>query len=163
MKKHPAKFSPEILAIIDECLEDAKTVLDPFAGIGRIHDLKNRQTTGVEIEAEWANQHPDTLVANALDLPFPDQHFDAIATSPTYGNRMADHHNAKDGSRRTTYRHLLGHELHEDNSGRMQWGEQYRVFHAAAWKEADRFSRAGVMLISAPRCRGINIFAALVG
>lgn len=146
MKKHPSKFSDGILAIIDELLEDADTVLDPFAGVGKIHELKNRQTTGVEIEPEWADQHPDTIVGNALRLPFPDDEFDAIATSPTYGNRMADHHNAKDGSRRITYKHLLGRDLHEHNSGAMQWGEKYREFHRAAWAEADRVCRGFMVL-----------------
>lgn len=40
--------------------------------------------------------HPRTIVGNALALPFPDATFDAIATSPTYGNRMADSHNAQE-------------------------------------------------------------------
>ena len=102
--RHPATFSDPILAAIDAALGDAETVLHPFAGIGGIHRL-NRSTVGVELEPESAEQHPNTIVGNALDLPSPDDIFDAIATSPTYGNRMADHHDAKDGSTRHTYRH----------------------------------------------------------
>ena len=54
---------------------------------------------------------------------FSDATFDMVVTSPTYGNRMADHHNAKDGRRRITYTHNLGRTLTPGNSGAMQWGE----------------------------------------
>lgn len=60
-----------------------------------------------------------------------------------YGNRMADHHNAKDGSRRNTYRHCLGEPLHPNNSGQLQWGEAYRTFHLQAWAECYRVLRHG--------------------
>ena len=140
--RHPATFSDPILAAIDAALGDAETVLHPFAGIGGIHRL-NRSTVGVELEPESAEQHPNTIVGNALDLPFPDDIFDAIATSPTYGNRMADHHDAKDGSTRHTYRHTLGRALTDDNSGKMQWGRTYRRFHEKAWAEAIRVLKPG--------------------
>lgn len=51
----------------------------------------------------------------------------------TYGNRMADHHDAKDGSTRNTYKHKLGRDLSPNNSGAMQWGDEYRDFHRRAW------------------------------
>lgn len=40
-----------------------------------------------------------SLVGNALALPFPDGSMDVLATSPCYGNRMADSHNAQDPCR----------------------------------------------------------------
>ena len=141
-EKHPAKFSDSVLETIDRGLGDAVAVLDPFAGTGRVHDL-DRDTTGVEIEPEWAAKHPDTIQADALDLPFGAGSFDAIATSPTYGNRMADHHNARDNSQRNTYRHTLGHELDPHNSGQLQWGPEYRDFHVKAWTEAVRVLKPG--------------------
>lgn len=122
-------------------------VLDPFAGIGRIHNLSRCETWGVEIEPEWARQSPYTIVGNAAELPFPDESFDAVATSCTYGNRMADHHNAQDGSHRVTYRHYLGRELHRDNSGAMQWGQAYRHLHWWAWREADRVLKPGGLFL----------------
>ena len=39
---------------------------------------------------------------DARRLHYLDATFDAICTSPTYGNRMADHHNARDSSPRLT-------------------------------------------------------------
>lgn len=176
--RHPAKFSPEILAILaDEVRGFAATfdgapisVLDPFAGTGRIHQIADEtvETVGVEIEPEWATMHPRTIVGNALHLPFPDASFDAIVTSPCYGNRMADKHEphercktcggtgkvrnqyrhlrtclkckgeGRNTYRRNTYRHALDRPLHEKNSGAMQWGDAYRSFHEQAWAEAAR-------------------------
>lgn len=142
--KHPAKFSNEILVLIAAFLPPQKwpRVLDPFAGTGKIHRIPN-ETWGVEIEPEWATMDPKTVVGNALVLPFRNSSFDAIATSPCYGNRMADHHEARDGSTRNTYRHTLGRKLHESNSGAMQWGDEYREFHRQAWGEAVRCLRQG--------------------
>lgn len=165
--RHPAKYSDPILEKLKLFVLPEHRVLDPFAGVGRVHEL-DADTWGVEIEPEWAAAHPKTIVGNALMLPFKDKSFDAVVTSCTYGNRMADHHEAKDPckhclfgkvytnngvrdvvelckkcegtglSRRNTYRHALGRPLHEDNSGQMQWGDEYRDFHIAAWKEVKR-------------------------
>ena len=75
--------------------------------------------------------------------------FDAIATSPTYANRMADKHNAKDGSRRITYTHRLGRELHFENTGRLQWGFQYRFKHREIWRECIRVLKyAGIFIVN---------------
>lgn len=141
---HPATYSDSILPILAETL-DPKIfrVLDPFAGVGKIHELRRMvdwkiETVGIEIEPEWAANHPDTLVGNALDLPFESGYFDAVVTSPTYGNRMADSFNSSDNSIRRTYTHDLGRKLARANSGAMQWGEDYREFHRKAWEEVSR-------------------------
>ena len=145
--QHPAKYPDDIhTAVFAAALDGFRRVLDPFAGTGRIHrlaELGDWETVGVELEPEWAAMHPDTIVGSALDLPFEDSTFDAIATSPAYGNRMADHHNARDDSPRHTYRHTLGRPLHPDNSGQLQWGERYCLFHLEAWAEAVRVLRPG--------------------
>lgn len=149
--KHPAKFSKVLLPVFAAALQPLipaeggqVSVLDPFAGTGLIHKLRGLgpyRTIGVEIEPEWAKMSPYTYVGNALALQFDKEAFDAIVTSPTYGNRFADKHDAKDGSVRRSYKHDLGRALHETNSGGMQWGEQYREFHRRAWREAVRVLR----------------------
>jgi tRNA G10 N-methylase Trm11 len=150
---HPAPFSQRILPVLASLLDSThERVLDPFAGVGRIHELPDlvawrMETMGIEIEPEWAALHERTLVGNALHLDVEDGAFDAVVTSPTYGNRLADSHNAKDGSLRRSYTHDLGRKLSEENSGSMHWGAEYREFHIMAWREADRVLRPGGRLV----------------
>lgn len=154
MSEHPATFNAAILAVLDSLLPEEGIILDPFAGVGGVHLLKHdgnsRLTIGVEIEQEWADENEWTFQGSALDLPYLStgeqdfKGFDAIVTSPTYGNRMADQYDGRDGSKRATYRIALGHDLHEDNSGSLQWsndlvkGLPYKEFHDKAWAEAVR-------------------------
>lgn len=147
---HPARFSDPVLDTIATHVTGSETVLDPFAGTGRVHELRERagvtETIGIEIEPEWADKHPDTRLGDALDLGasgIEPESVDHIVTSPTYGNRMADHHDAKDDSVRNTYKHTLGRDLAENNSGQMQWGDEYREFHRRAWAEAVAALRPG--------------------
>jgi SAM-dependent methyltransferase len=134
--KHPAKYSDALLPVFARMLHNRQYILDPFGGTGKIFELKkwlpDAKIFAVEIEPEWAN----CIVADALNLPFKIWTFDAISVSCCYGNRMADHHIAKDNSKRNTYTHTLGRTLHPHNSGSLQWGEEYRQFHRIAWVEA---------------------------
>lgn len=147
--RHPARFTPTILDAIRNLLPPGATVLDPFAGTGRIHELEQwgHETVGIELEPEWANMHPKTIWGNALHLPFRDESFDAVATSPCYGNRYADHHRAHPGWNGRSYTHDLGRPLHGDNSGSLQWGQRYREFHERAWAEALRVLKPGGVFI----------------
>lgn len=160
---HPAKFSKPILDVVDAVLSEhlplGGDILDPFAGVGTIQQLERdgprRRAWCIELEPEWAKQTPNQdrvicddamKVMNFLGtrgddrVPLGGVHwptrFDAVVTSPTYGNRMADKHtpSPEDTSRRHTYRHYLNRALHPRNSGGMQWGRKYREFHRHAWE-----------------------------
>ena len=143
---HPAKFNDRVLDVVAEWLPSDRysNVLDPFAGVGKIHQLPNT-TTGIEIELEWVQQtEPGGLTWHGNCLTLMEQwlvergggEWQAIASSPCYGNRMADCHDAQDGSRRVTYRHMLGRELSAGSSASMQWGPIYCAFHQVAWQVA---------------------------
>ena len=151
--KHPATFRDDHLEWFAVGMPLIKTVLDPFAGVGTIHKLRDwgYKTFGVELEPDWAAVHPRTVQGDATDLPFGDQTFDAVFTSPVYGNRMSDHHNAKDDSRRNTYTHAYGEPLLPNNSGRMHFHQSaYKRLHVHAWTEAHRvLVDGGVCVVNA--------------
>lgn len=100
---HPAKWSQAVLDTVGdnlfELMPDGGRILDPFAGVG-IERLQaaagDSLVVGVELEAEWLPEGGDMVQANSRRLPFRSGSFDAMATSPAYGNRMADHHEATD-------------------------------------------------------------------
>jgi SAM-dependent methyltransferase len=142
---HPAKYSAALLPTIHKWLAGHAPLIDPFAGVGSsgIAGLYH-----VEIEHEWASQCPEPwFVADARNLPFADGFFGGAVTSPCYANRMADHHVAKDKSRRVTYTHYLGRKLTPGNAGAMGWtgkeGDQYRQLHVDVWTELLRVLRPG--------------------
>ena len=144
--EHPAKWSQPVLDIIEH-LPLHGLALDPFAGVGLSRlsaALPGCAVIGVDIQREWIGK--DGITASADCLPFPDGVIDAIVTSPPYGNRMADRHNAKDASRRVTYFHTLvrcGGEPHPGNYGFKQWGSQYREAMRACIGEMYRVLRPG--------------------
>lgn len=152
---HPSPFSEAVLAFVAQSglLPERGLLLDPFAGVGRIHWLatERRKTVGVEIEPEWAACHPSTICGNALDLPFEDSSVDCVLTSPCYGNRMSDRHHATDGSTRRSYTHDLrrmtgdlDRELQPENSGVLYaWQSEYWEFHKRAWSEVLRVLKPG--------------------
>jgi hypothetical protein len=173
--RHPARYSDRVLTALAAILDDETTrlndgralrVVDPFAGTGLIHSLASSTITtlGVELEPEWAAQHAATIVGDALDLAAALESVgwiepvDVVATSPCFGNRMADHHDAKDEcktcvgcgevqpdvdsppilcpdcggtglSRRNTYAHALGRKPSDGSAAILQWGPRYREFH----------------------------------
>lgn len=152
---HPAKYSKGFDAIFAEILRDTRSVLDPMAGVCGLANIRQHGYTGFiacnELEPEWAMQglgRADLVTMHdAEHLPFADGSFEAICTSPTYGNRMADHHNARDDSRRNTYTHVLGRRLSPGNTGAMQWGTEYKFKHTQIWRECGRVLAPGGLLI----------------
>lgn len=155
--KHPAKYTDSFIPIFAELLNGCNNVLDPFGGVGKLALIKkfgfNGKVVCNEIEAEWAETSEydvdEWSIGDAANLRFANHEFDAICTSPTYGNRMADHFEAKDGSKRITYRHFLGRPLDKNNTGRMQWGEKYRQKHIDVYKECLRVLKpSGLMVVN---------------
>ena len=142
---HPARYSAAILERFEKVINqvcnvtaDRVKVLDPFAGTGRIHELPF-DTTGVELEPEWGQLVAEgNIIGDAADMPFDDHAFDVVATSPTYGNRLADHHDAADAHLRRSYTHDLGRSLTDGNTGEMQWGALYQAAHVDIWTEVRR-------------------------
>lgn len=158
IEDHPAKFSTaiieELVDILTTHLEPHSKVLDPFAGTGLIHaigELAGMSTWGVEIEPEWAALHEHTICGDSRDLAavFGDDPvlFDAIVTSPAYGNRMADNYDGRDGSRRHTYRIALRRPLTDGNGAALHWGPKYRRLHIDVWREAAAVLRPGGLFV----------------
>lgn len=153
---HPAKWTPTILSEIEQIVMDESDrlgrsvrLLDPFAGPGfgdlaAVVENDASVIAGVEIEPEWAAADPRVIVGDATDLPADwTDAFDLVVTSPCYGNRMADHHEARDDSSRITYRHKLGRMPSANAASILQWGPRYREFHGRAWDEVRRVLRPG--------------------
>ncbi len=154
MITHPAKYTDKFIPIFADILKDCKVVLDPFAGTGKISKIKNFGFKGKiicnEIEKDFADIEKNDLqifgssvdewhIGDAENLNYlKDSSVDGICTSPTYGNRMADNFNAKNGSRYITYTHCIGHKLQDGNTGKMQFGEQYETKHERIYKELFR-------------------------
>lgn len=155
---HPATFSDGVLEfVVRKHLVPHGLILDPFAGVGRIHELHHelRFTVGIEIEKPWASARRRTIQGNARQLPFRDEIFDGAFTSPVYGNRMSDHHTARDGSQRRSYTHDLqkttgnpSQQLHPDNAGLLYaWQPEYWELHETAWREVARVLRPGAPFV----------------
>lgn len=157
--KHPAKFNDKFIPIFAEKLNGYKNVLDPFAGTGKIAEIKNFGFTGSiycnEIEYEWCDiSNSNVDVWTSVDCEFLNMYennfFESICTSPTYGNRMADTFkipNKKSGRKYITYMHYLGRKLTDGNTGSLQWGDNYKSKHINIYKELYRVLKNDGLLI----------------
>lgn len=171
--KHPAKFTNVIMdqierVVLAECErfdpEEPVYVFDPMGGIGGVFGLhtaiENLEIACIEIEHEWAEAAEDNVSKHIDDYVFEvdflewasherSMSWDIAVTSPTYGNRMADKHtpSVSDTSKRNTYRHTLGRDLTPGSSAGMQWGDEYRAFHAEAWQQVYRLLAPGGLFV----------------
>lgn len=150
MTNHPAKFSKTLYETLIETIRGEQNVVDPFAGVSRIHEIAELaevpNSFGIELEQEWAEQWTNTptrqtVTGDSRDLceilQTHNIQTQCFLTSSTYGNRMADHHIAKDKSTRNTYTHQLGHPLTEGNTGMMHFAHngQYETTHQQIWQQ----------------------------
>jgi SAM-dependent methyltransferase len=148
VRPHPCPYPDAVIDLFARLLPRDGLVLDPFAGSGGIHRLAtaHRGTVGVELEAEWAGRHPATIIGDATALPFPDDTFDAVATSPAYGNRLADQCVRPDATT-ISYAHALGRRCTPGSGAALQWGDAYRRLHARAIAEMVRVVRPGGLVL----------------
>ena len=141
-RRHPAKYTAAIAQLFERLLlayvPPPAVVLDPFAGTGKLLDrlaVLGYEPRGIELEPDWVCSR-FVVRGNALTLPYVFGTIDAVVTSPTYGNRMADKDMRE--SVAGTYAKGLGRIASEGSSCHMQWGDEYRAFHEAHLAEVDR-------------------------
>lgn len=157
---HPAMWSQAILEALDEMVPPGR-YLDPYAGTCKINTIAadNRRFYCVEIEPEWAARYVEwtPLDGSPVLEPFTGDclkwmkiwkrngtQFDGVVSSPVYGNRMSDHHNAKDASRRRGYRFQLGRMPTEGSTGVMYfWQLRFKDHHQKAVKLIGKLVRPG--------------------
>jgi SAM-dependent methyltransferase len=154
---HPAKYSNEFIPIFAEKLQGYEIVLDIMAGTGKIGRIKEFNWQGRllcnEIEPEFTKIMAYPIDAwffnDAAQLPFRTGSIDAICTSPTYANRLADHWHQGKKNKHFYFSYTFGlrRDLNPENTGHMQWSEPYRIKHWQIYKECYRTLRQNGRLI----------------
>lgn len=150
---HPATYPDAVMAIFRELIPGGSRVLDPFAGVGTIHELRPEcVTSGIEIEAEWAATSEHTLHGDSRTVMagIPADSFDVVATSPAYGNRLADpYYEASDAHARRSYALDLGRPLSDGSGAGCEFDTDgtYEELHEAIWAEAARVVRPGGLFL----------------
>jgi tRNA G10 N-methylase Trm11 len=152
--KHPAIMGNHLLEVCKKFLPSVGArVLDPFAGIGTTAKLlPEYDVVGVEIEKEWADQEESTICGDSLSIVPTLGLFDAVLTSPAYGNRMADDFNASSPTSRITYRHRLGRPLSQSTTANLHFGRKnskYEDLHEKIWKVCvEALTPGGVFILN---------------
>jgi SAM-dependent methyltransferase len=168
---HPATWSASIIDAVALILDDefglldanpgtpvSPRILDPMAGTGKMFDrITGFDWVGVDLEP-WKNQDVRVVLGDAVALHYDSNTFDAVVTSPTYGNGMADHHTPRDTSRRISYFHRqleVGRGLEANNTGLLHFGprgsraetQKYKLLHTRAWMEVRRVLKPGGLFV----------------
>lgn len=140
---HPATYPQAVLDIFAEFVQPDDVVLDPFGGVGGIHQLRQMvecTTVAIELEPEWAAASPHTICGDARRAAelVGGQRFNVIATSPAYGNRLADDYVASDPQARRSYAIDLGRSLTDGNGAGMHYASngEYEQLHYEVWWQA---------------------------
>ena len=141
---HPAKYNKKFIEIFSNLLTGCKIILDPFSGTGKIKELEKHgfDTIGIEIEPDWAT----SILGDSTMMPIKSQSIDAICTSPTYGNRMADSFTDNHPEKayiRNTYHHHLKRKPSLNNTGGLHFGERYLHLHKIIYSECARVIKPG--------------------
>lgn len=140
---HPATYPQAVLDIFAEFVQPDDVVLDPFGGVGGIHQLRQMvecTTVAIELEPEWAAASPHTICGDARRAAelVGGRRFNVIATSPAYGNRLADDYVASDPQARRSYAIDLGRSLTDGNGAGMHYASngEYEQLHYQVWWQA---------------------------
>lgn len=155
--KHPAKFSDSLIEAMRHLVRrerrrlglspEETRLIDTFAGTGKVHLLDDEAVTiGVELQPRWAACHPRTYVGDATNLPRGWRgRMHLWGTSPCYGNRYRDHHDARD-----TCKACDGHGITGVEDGMVQVDATHRVPLQYVTAE----ERAA---LRCPRCEGTGL------
>jgi hypothetical protein len=146
---HPAKFSKGLIPLFIAELAGYQRIIDPFVGIGAVHVIRDRETVGVDLGSEWAQQHDGTIIGDARWLPFPARIFRCSANQSCL--RLADQWLSRRAGQLEA-QHLSAH-LRASVGRRERRGyalvRVQRALHVAAWKEPARVLKPGSALCSA--------------
>jgi tRNA G10 N-methylase Trm11 len=147
-QSHPARFSPSLLPVLRRHLADVNGLIcDPMGGPGGIYSIArpDQFTVCVDIEPEFAEAAADerrrasvpgmVYCGDSRDLATltGGKMFDAIVTSPAYGNRLADGYRPTASC--SSYAQSLKRPVDPANGGGLHWwpdqrGDRYRTLHA---------------------------------
>lgn len=172
LKPHPCPYSDGILDVYQHFIdietlfldqphfnlsrESRARLLDPMAGIGRMHELQGAEVYTNELEPEWAYHHPKTTVCDARSMPmYDDEFFDYVFFSPPYANRLGDNYapSPDKAKGRKSYRISLDREMSQGSTSCLQWNrpdQSYQQLSIEVIKESLRLLKTGGFI-------GINV------
>jgi hypothetical protein len=67
---HPAKSSKGLIPAFIAELAGYHRIIEPFAGIGGVHVVRDREVVGVEAESEWDEQRDGAIIGERSWAPY---------------------------------------------------------------------------------------------